>query len=654
MAAIYKCKMCGGDLEVGGNQTVAECEYCGISQTLPSSRDEEITNLFNRAELLRKRCDFDRASSTYEKILEIDSDEAEAYWGVILCKYGIEYVDDPQTKKKVPTCHRTSYDAIVTDEYYKQAILKSDVVRREIYQREAEQIDKIQKGILSICAKEEPYDVFICYKETDENGKRTKDSVLANEIYYELKNEGFKVFYAAITLEEKLGEEYEPYIFSALNSARVMLVLGTKAEYFSAVWVKNEWSRFLKIIKKDRSKKLIPCYRDMDAYDLPQEFSHLQAQDMSKIGFITDIVRGIKKLVQKDAQNPQGVNGVRERTQVRDSQGSGTIIRRAQMFLEDGDFSSASEYAEKCLDMDPENSDAYLIKLLVQLRLKDTSELAFQKASFKNNSNFSRALRYADEWQRRELEDLCHERDYNEGKSLCLTENEQNLTRARELLQPLGNYKDSLTLLSDFESKIEKREKLELKEETDRNLLKCTLLPVAESACALAEQKRIINALNPDALKKRGKACKKMIIAWIISLLSIGMTVMVYIADAFAVIGALGLMASAVYLLIMFFVYVFTYKKKYVLMVVLLAIFCSVALLAIPFVILFESGKIKNAKNQLAREERALNDLTRAYRERCLELGDESTCHMIMALATQGSTPQGIVTLIAERKIDYV
>ena len=122
--------------------------------------------------------------------------------------------------------------------------------------------------------------MFICYKETDENGKRTVDSTVANDIYYQLTKEGLKVFYAAITLENKLGQEYEPYIFSALNSAKVMLVIGTKPEYFEAVWVKNEWSRYLALIRGGAKKVLIPAYRDMDPYDLPEEFSHLQAQDI--------------------------------------------------------------------------------------------------------------------------------------------------------------------------------------------------------------------------------------------------------------------------------------------------------------------------------------------------------------------------------------
>lgn len=301
--SIFKCKMCGGNLEVTGNSSIVTCEYCGTNQTISKTRDEVITNLYNRANDLRIKCEFDRAEQTYEKILEQDNTEAEAHWGIVLCRYGIEYVEDPATKKRVPTCHRTSYEAITTDTDYLAAIQNADQEQQAIYKQQAAEIDTIQKNILSIVKNEEPFDVFICYKETDENGKRTIDSAIANDIYYQLTEEGFKVFYAPITLEDKLGQEYEPYIFAALNSAKVMLVVGTKPEHFNAVWVKNEWSRFLKLLKQDRSKLLIPCYKDMDAYDLPDEFAHLQSQDMSKIGFITDVVRGVKKIVATSLQH---------------------------------------------------------------------------------------------------------------------------------------------------------------------------------------------------------------------------------------------------------------------------------------------------------------------------------------------------------------
>jgi len=294
--------MCGGDIPAQEGAAFGTCDSCGGTSTLPKANEERIVNLFNRANHFRRLGEFDKALATYEGILNEDSTNAEAHWGVALCRYGIEYVKDPKTHELVPTCHRAQFEAILTDADYLAALENSpDSYTKGLYEAEAKKISEIQKGILAISSREEPFDVFICYKESTDGGSRTKDSALAQDIYYQLTNEGFRVFFARITLEDKLGQQYEPYIFNALNSAKVMLVVGTKKEHLEAVWVKNEWSRFLALMKKDRSRLLIPCYRDMDAYDLPDEMANLQAHDMSKIGFVQDLVRGIKKVL--DASN---------------------------------------------------------------------------------------------------------------------------------------------------------------------------------------------------------------------------------------------------------------------------------------------------------------------------------------------------------------
>ena len=299
--AIIKCKMCGGNLNLIEGQSVAECEYCGTQQTLPKLNDERRANLYDRANHFRRGNEFDKAMSIYEQILSEDNTDAESYWSLVLCRYGIEYVEDPATRKRVPTVNRAQFTSIFDDDNYKSALHYADTLQKSLYEEEAKAINEIQRGILAISQREEPFDVFICYKETDHNGRRTPDSVLAMELYHQLVQEGYKVFFSRITLEDKLGIAYEPYIFAALNSAKVMVVLGTKREYFNAVWVRNEWSRYLAMIKNGAKKILIPAYRDMDPYDLPEEFSHLQAQDMSKLGFMQDLIRGIKKLTQTDA-----------------------------------------------------------------------------------------------------------------------------------------------------------------------------------------------------------------------------------------------------------------------------------------------------------------------------------------------------------------
>ncbi len=94
----------------------------------------------------------------------------------MLCKYGIEYVDDPATGKKVPTCHRSSFESVMDDSNYEQALENADSTARKIYREEAKAIEELRKSIIEVSSKETPYDIFICYKETDE--KRTTDDRL--------------------------------------------------------------------------------------------------------------------------------------------------------------------------------------------------------------------------------------------------------------------------------------------------------------------------------------------------------------------------------------------------------------------------------------------------------------------------------------------
>lgn len=390
--AVFKCKMCGGTLNVEENSTVAECEFCGTKQTLPKLSDEKRRNLYDRANHFRRNNDYDKAMSIYEQILNEDKTDAEAYWSIVLCRYGIEYVEDPATHKHVPTVNRTQFTSIFADEDYRSAIANADGYQKDIYEAEAKEIDKIQKGILAISGKEAPFDVFICYKETGSNGQRTPDSVLAQDLYFGLKNEGFNVFFSRITLEDKLGTAYEPYIFAALNSAKVMVVLGTKAEHFNAVWVKNEWSRFLALIKNGEKKTIIPAYKDMDPYDLPDEFSHLQAQDMSRLGFMQDLIRGIKKIMGSERSTQ-----VKETVIVSEGHDIAPLLKRAFLFLEDGDFDSADEYCEKVLDINPECAEAYMAKLLVDLRVKTPEQLSECSTLISENSNYVKAVRFANQ-----------------------------------------------------------------------------------------------------------------------------------------------------------------------------------------------------------------------------------------------------------------
>lgn len=367
--AIIKCKMCGGDIELSADKTFGTCEYCGSTMTLPKVDDDQRAAAFNRGNHFRRIGEFDKALAVYERIVQEDDTDAEAHWCCALCRFGIEYVEDPATYEWLPTCHRASFDSFLEDVDYLAALKYSDGVTRRQYQKDGAKIAEVQRGILATSQHEEPFDVFICYKETDDNGNRTKDSIIAQDIYYQLTEQGRRVFFARITLEDKAGAQFEPYIFAALHSARVMIVVGTSPEHFNAVWVKNEWSRFLSLMKKDRHKLLLPCYRDMDPYDLPEQLSVLQSYDMSKIGFIQDLNRGVAKVLDAEkkpevlvaAPAPGGSN-------------ASALLKRGDMALEDGEWEKADGFYEEVLNQNAECAEAYLGKALAASHCKSLDD----------------------------------------------------------------------------------------------------------------------------------------------------------------------------------------------------------------------------------------------------------------------------------------
>ncbi len=294
---VYKCKVCGGQTTIDSNSGIITCDYCGTKQVIPLFSDDSAKTLYERGNNYLSHNEFDKAENIYNQLISIAPAEPELYWNLVLCKYGVTFVCDPKTNKYIPTCNRTHFQSVFDDENYLNALKYSDEAKREFYKTNAEIIDKIQHDVLAISKKEKPFDIFISYKETDVNGYRSQDSVVAQDLYEKLTAQGYKVFYSRITLEDKIGTQYEPYIYAALYSSKVMLTISSTKENIEAPWVKNEWSRYLAFAQSKGDKTLIPLYFDMEKEELPADFAHLPSYDMKMVGFEQELIRGIKKLI---------------------------------------------------------------------------------------------------------------------------------------------------------------------------------------------------------------------------------------------------------------------------------------------------------------------------------------------------------------------
>ena len=295
---LNECKTCGGVLHRVGNHYI--CQACGNKWTIDAAEDVHVVDRANAWAALRNG-DFDHAAELFEIIHQKEPKDHEAFWGLSLACAGILYVVDYEEHKKVPTCNNISEDSFLNSKNVKKAIELAPADIAEGYRQQAEQIERIRTEWLQKARKEPPYDIFISYKDSDrEHGlDRTQDSVDAQDLYNMLTAEGYKVFFSRISLRDKVSEHYEPYIYNALKTAKVMIVFGEKPEYFNATWVKNEWSRFKKYIEAGEKHKnsLVVVCKNMNPGDLPVVLKSRQCLNASDITFGADLLRHVDKVI---------------------------------------------------------------------------------------------------------------------------------------------------------------------------------------------------------------------------------------------------------------------------------------------------------------------------------------------------------------------
>ena len=276
------CYTCGGTSFIKINSRTLKCEYCGNVIENNDSLSSEVITFLNQGDACRRKIDFENAEEYYSLAKEKDVTCAEAYFGLLMCEYGVTHVKDPVTEIMKPTLNRLSETPIKESLFYKKLFeCLFDNESKKIYQKKCDELEEIRKKSLEISKSKKGYDIFISFKKTPfetGNGDYTKDYVEAKELYNKLNNDHRfkgKVFFSEETLKDYAGEDYEPVIYNALKTSKLMFVFSSKKEYGNAGWVKNEWTRFLKMKTQDTSKILITIILNT-IEDLPEPLQKIQ------------------------------------------------------------------------------------------------------------------------------------------------------------------------------------------------------------------------------------------------------------------------------------------------------------------------------------------------------------------------------------------
>lgn len=421
---MLRCEACGGELQYSEDRKSAVCLNCGNTYHFRDEKSEAVIMALNIANGRRIACDFDTAVINYKALIERNPDDAEAHWGLVLSTYGIEYVEDPRTRKHIPTCRRTIRESILENANYKAALANAAPEQRAVYEEKAVIIDRLQKKIKRQLEDEEEYDVFISFKSTDENGNPTKDRQIARRIYDELNNRGIKTFFSEVTLKSRLGEDFEPIIYKALYSCKFFILVATSVENMNSAWVKNEWSRFRdRVFDEALSNPGCAVFENMSPNDLPP---FLKGQGVSlakypaggyeieiadnlsaKFGLTNkneeaeEIRRQIEEQKKLQQSLEEKLRNVQNNTRASGGATVGSLLIRADQELSVGAFEKAGEYYQKAADIDPMNGKAFWGLFLCDMKARTVQEVAKRTErkmlqQVLSNKNFKFACKYSD------------------------------------------------------------------------------------------------------------------------------------------------------------------------------------------------------------------------------------------------------------------
>ena len=157
-----------------------------------------------------------------------------------------------------------------------------------------------------------------------------------------------------------------------------------------------------------------------------------------------------------------------------------SLIKRAFFIIEEGDYAKAAHFIEHILNREPENAEAYLARLLIDLKLKTIDDLQNLKINLNDNINYKRTIKFANDELREKMrlletniaknkstdsveddDDGAIERKYQSAVEIYQREKPNRRVKVRDyqealfLLSDISNYKESTTIIEDVENYLE-------------------------------------------------------------------------------------------------------------------------------------------------------------------------------------------------------
>ena len=529
-----KCRNCGGELDYSkAVNGVLTCGFCGSKFTVPKSgANEEVRHFLLTGEHELDLGHFDEAATAYARAAELDSKEPEAFFGLALATAQVRYLKDEVNNRLQPICYSATDKSIVQDANFKRAVSLATPDQKKEYEVKGREIDSIREEFNEFRKQGLNYDTFICVKVTEEGGRHTEDSHTAAQLYKELKNAGYSPFYSEEEIHGRTGVMYEAMILYALYTSQSMLLVCSDESYLQTKWVKNEYSRFLKMQRDEEKARgsLTVVFKGTAVDRVPGLNGKVQGIDFNTfnaLNQVLDFVQKFKKVdvpaikrkeygqakVGKIAATRQGVE---KRKLAAVAGGEVSASDRAKLSLvtqclQDKDFGYARTLVDKIIADNPSNGEAYFLRLLADMSCRDEQGFTKFNAAVTNYDDFEKALASADPTRRKELYNLLYTRvetlkyvgDYEELIALPDSTKKDVEVLTNLMYEQAKKYKDAEIFDAIINTVTNTRKYIEM------NLEFMNMIPAPRSDYERElKRKYCDNILSVDAANKEALWCK--------------------------------------------------------------------------------------------------------------------------------------------------
>ena len=442
----FKCKTCGQPLDelvTLSTNGLVECPSCFNVWTVPKKEaSPEALQFLHMGEHDLDVGKFDDALVAYKKASELDPKEPEAYFGMALAEFKIRYLKDHVNNRLQPICYEVTEKKFTDSNGFLRALRYATAEQSAQYEKKGEEIDYILEEFYKLQQSGKRYDCFICVKVTDSDGKgATEDSKDADYIYNLLQDKGYKPFYSERELRNVTGADYEARILYALYTSECMLVVCRNEEYLQTPWVKNEYTRFLKLVNDEEkeSDSITIVFNDTPIERLPGRAGKIQGINFARrdadgkvVAFVDAHTPESKRRREaesrkKTEQQEAILKQIEEQKRVTEEQKKAqreieqrlsnlqtmkvsaptgatatvkSLLLRAQQELEAGERAQAKDYYVRVLDIEPDCSEAWWGLFLLDMGVKGEQQIIKKintetPDEIQANRNYHSAVKYA-------------------------------------------------------------------------------------------------------------------------------------------------------------------------------------------------------------------------------------------------------------------